>query len=197
MASRLPVGGLLLEAVEGWSFSVRDGVIAGKRGAQPGVLQIVTLSSNQVPNPVTHEVCLQLAAERFDIRNDRPSDVHMLESATGPVGSACYNAPKDLVCIWYVTRPAGLILGALACPAVLAKAPDFRFIRAQCSRMIGSAVFNRAEWGGEDPLTQIVVTEMLDQPVEPDPGRHAPPGPAEKPSSGTRPESGGSGRRRR
>lgn len=196
MASRLPVGGLLLEAAEGWSFSVRGGVIAGKRGKQPGVLRIVTIAPNQVPNPVTHEVCLQLAAERFHIRIDKPTDVHMFETVTGPVGSACYGTAKDLVCVWYCTRPAGLILGALACPAALAKLPDFRLTRAQCSRMIGSAVFNRAEWGGDDPLTQIVLTEMLDEPREDIGSGQVSPGPA-KPSAGTRPPEAGTGRRRR
>jgi hypothetical protein len=187
----------LLEAAEGWSFSVRDGAIAGKRGKRPGVLRLVTVASNEVPNPVTHEVCLRIAAERLDIRAEKPTDVQMFESATGPVGSACYTTIKDVVCVWYCTRPAGLILGALACRAALAKSPDFRFTRAQCSRMIGSALFNRAEWGGDDPLTQIVLTEMLQVPQEDDPGRRVAPRPADEPTSGTPPKSDGTGSRRR
>jgi hypothetical protein len=200
MASRLPIGGLLLEAAEGWSFSLRDGVIAGKRGTQPGVLRIITLAPNQVPQPATHEVCLRLAVDRFAIKSDRPTDVHLVQSATGPFGSACYRERKDLVCVWYCTRPAGLILGALACPAALAKAPDFKFTRAQCARMIGSAIFNRAEWGASDELSNFVTTEILQlEPPEAGGGggdEAVPPGPEDKPAPGRPPKSGGSGRSR-
>jgi hypothetical protein len=198
MVSRTPIGGLLLEAAEGWSFSLRDGVIAGKRGSNLGVLQIVYLSLNQVPHPVTHEVCLQIAAERFGIKTDRANDVHRFESATGPLGSACYRQGKDLICVWYCTRPAGLILGALSCPATLARSPDFSFTRAQCGRMIGSALFNRSEWGAADPLTNFVTTEIL-QLEPPDEGddEDAPPRPAEKPSADTPPRPGGPGRRQK
>ena len=197
MASRLPIGGLLLEAAEGWSFSLRDGVIAGKPGKQPGVLRIVILAPNQVPQPATHERCLQLAVQRFAIKSDKPTDVHMLESATGPLGSASYREGKDLVCVWYCTRPAGMVLGALACPVALAKAPDFKFTRAQCARMIGSAIFNRSEWGATDELSNFVSTEILQlEPPEEQGDEDVPSRPADKPAPGTPPKSGGSGRSR-
>jgi hypothetical protein len=198
MVSRLPIGGLLLEAAEGSSFSLRDGAIAGKRGKQPGVLRIITLAPNQVPNPATHERCLQLAAERFGIKSDKPTDVHMLETATGPFGSASYRQRKDLVCVWYCTRPAGMILGALACPATLAKAPEFKFTRAQCARMIGSALFNRAEWGASDELSNFVSTEILQLEPPEEEGRAADvaPRPEDKPAPVRPPKSDGSGRSR-
>ena len=44
MPKRTPIGGLLLEAVDGWSFSVRDGTVAARRGMQPGVLRLTKRS---------------------------------------------------------------------------------------------------------------------------------------------------------
>jgi hypothetical protein len=117
----------------------------------------------------------------------------MLESATGPLGSACYRQGKDLVCVWYCTRPAGMILGALACPAALAKAPEFKFTRAQCARMIGSAIFNRAEWGASDELSNFVSTEILQlEPPEDAGDEDVAPHPEDKPAPARPPKSGGS-----
>jgi hypothetical protein len=163
-STRTPIGGLLLEAAEGWSFSLRDGVVAGRRGKQPGVLHLISLAPNQIAPPLAHERVLQVAMQRFGITAGKATDVQMIESATGPFGSATFRQGKDVRTVWYCTRPAGFILGCLSCPAGLAKTPEFRFTRIQCHRMIGSALFNRAEWGGDDALSKFVATEILEQP---------------------------------
>jgi hypothetical protein len=178
MMSRTPIGGLLLEAGDGWAFSVRDGTIAGKHGIDPGVLRVATLTSNLLPQPSTHEHCLQLAAEWVGVSHVNAADRQLMESVTGPYGSARYRRGKDDVSVWYCTRPPGLILGAYACPVEFGRTAAARFLRAQCARMIGSAIFDRGAWGGEDELTKFVMSEYTDEfPEHPKPPP-APPPPA-------------------
>jgi hypothetical protein len=178
MMSRTPIGGLLLDAEGGWSFSVRDGTIAGKLGEQPGLLRVTTLAPNQLPQPLTHERCLQLAADWVGAAQAKLFDRQLTESATGPFGSASFLRGKDYVSVWYCTRPAGLIMGAYACPADFGRTPDARFIRARCARMIGSALFDRGSWGAQDELTKFLISEL----APPEPNSPRPPSSPEVPS---------------
>jgi hypothetical protein len=166
MASRTAIGGMLLDTVEGWSFSLRDGVIAGRRGKQPGVLRIMSVAMNELKQPVTHDQCLQIASKWIDATSEKLTDVSAMQSATGPLGSATYHRRKDQIIVWYCTRPAGLIIGAYACPAALTATPEYRFLRAQCARMIASAIFDRLSWGGDDELTRIVISQLANDEAE-------------------------------
>lgn len=177
MPSRISIGGLLLDTVEGWSFSLRDGVIAGRRGKEPGVLRIMSIMMNELEQPVTHEQCLNIATKWIDVSDEKATHVHAIESATGPVGSATFHRLKDQIVVWYCTRPAGLIIGAYACPATLTATAEYRFIRAQCARMIASAVFDRISWGGDDELTRMQLMQLASEEEPSD--RPAPPPPAD------------------
>jgi hypothetical protein len=187
---------MLLETVEGWSFSLRDGVIAGRRGKQPGVLRITSMSMNELRQPITNEQCLEIAAKWMDVTNEKASDVHGLQSATGPIGSATFHRGKDHIVVWYCTRPAGLIIGAYATPAALTATPEYRFLRAQCARMIASALFDRLSWGGDDELTQILISQLAkDEEEESDRPAQAPPPSDRAQGPSSRPHRGPKGRR--
>src|SRR5688572_25731624 len=125
MMSRTSIGGLLLDAGEdGWSFSVVDGSITATFDDQPGVLRVAVVAPNRIPQPCTHERCLQLVADWLGVAAPRRAKFHDLqlkESVTGPYGSASFRGgPRgrgDYVSVWYCTRAPGLIMGAYACPA--------------------------------------------------------------------------------
>jgi hypothetical protein len=193
MASRTSISGLLLESVEGWAFSVRDGVIAGRRRQEPGVFRIMTIEPNRLPQPLSHEDCLRFAEERVGKPEGAVFDRHMMQSITGPFGSASYRRGKDLICVWYCNRPAGLILGAYASPAELCRTPRYNLVRAQCARMIATAMFDRPAWGGEDELTKYLIAELAAE-EPPDVGRPLPP-PAKPPDQSARPGRGRKGGR--
>src|SRR5436309_13280182 len=52
--ARTSIGGLLLDDVEGWTFTVQQDVITGKFRDDPGILRITTVKANTLPHPVTH-----------------------------------------------------------------------------------------------------------------------------------------------
>jgi hypothetical protein len=192
----MSIGGLLLESGDGWSFSLRDGTIAGKLHDFPGVLRIAIVASNQVPQPCTHEWCLQLAKDWVGAARAKLVDVQLSESVTGPFGSASFRRGKDDVTLWYCTRAPGLILGAYGCPVPFGRTPDGRVVRARCGRMISSAVFDRTTWGAEDELTKLLVEQRAsDEPKRPEPRRRAPVLPP-PPAADTAPKAAAPKRRR-
>ena len=156
MLARTSVGGLLLEDVEGWTFAVQDGVIAGRFRDDPGILRITTVPSNNLPQPVTHQACLSRAAELAEVANPRPSDWKMSQSVTGPYGSVNFDRGSDRVFAWYCCRGPGLIVGTYACPAELSRTFANRSLRVQCNCMITTAVFDRRGWGGDDEITRVL-----------------------------------------
>ena len=160
MFARTSVGGLLLEEVEGWTFAVHDGVIAGKCGTDPGLLRIATFASNKLPNPITHEACLARAAELVGVANPRPSEWRTSLSVTGPYGSVSFERGPDRIYAWYCSRSPGLIVGAYSCPADSADTFPSRGIRIQCNCMITTAVFDRRVWGADEPVTRVL-TDLL------------------------------------
>ena len=163
MASRTPIGGLLLEDIDDWAFHVQpDGAIAAKRRDDSGVLRILVTPSERLQQPVTHEQCLAIARTSADVPNAAAFGRQMLQSLTGPFGSARFlrradDGSDDLVRIWYCNRPPGLIMGIYACSHDASRKPWYGRIAAQCAHMIGSAVFNRPAWGGDDELTKVLI----------------------------------------
>jgi len=119
MRQRTPIGGLLLEAVEGWRFSLRDGTIAGRRGYQPGVLRMTSTAPNELERPITHESCLQIAAKFANVPQPMLRSQQTVASATGPFGWGSGRWGKDYLCAWYCCRPSGLIVGVYAFPLLV------------------------------------------------------------------------------
>src|SRR3954466_3037948 len=150
MPKRTPIGGLLLEGVEGWKFSLRDGTIAGRRGDQPGVLRLTTQAANLLPNPITHEWCLQVAAQFARVHEPVFRSQQTIASATGPFGWGSGRWDKDYICAWYCTRPPGLILGVYAFPAIHVEVPEQRYALDEAAHIVSSAVFDRPAWGMDD-----------------------------------------------
>lgn len=179
MASRTPIGGLLLEDIEEWSFHVQpDGGIAGQRRGDDGVLRIFVTPAEQLKPPVSHEQCLAIARTSADVADAAAFGRQMMDSVSGPFGSARFlrrrdDGSNDLVRIWYCNRPPGLIMGIYACSFEASRGPWYGLIGAQCAHMIGSAVFNRPAWGGDDELTRVLLTNLKDE--EPYPKAHFPP----------------------
>lgn len=157
MFPRTSIGGLLFEDVEGWTFSVQDGVIAGTFRDEPGMLRITTVAANRLPQPVTHEACILRAAKLAEVMDPTPSDWKMSQSVTGPYGSANFERGSDRVFCWYCCRAPGVIIGTYACPVELSRTHANRWVRAQCNGMITTAVFDRRAWGGSDELTQVLI----------------------------------------
>ena len=108
MMSRTPIGGLLLDEVEGWAFHVQpDGVVAGRRRGDSGILRIFVIPPNRLQNPVTHEQCLTIAQGLAEVAHARPSGLQMMQSISGPFGSACFERGDDFVRVWYCNRAPG------------------------------------------------------------------------------------------
>lgn len=165
MTPRTPIGGLLLQDVEEWAFHVQpDGAIAGRRRGDSGVLRIVTTPPDVLQQPVTHEQCLAIARTLADVPDAVAFGRQMMESVSGPFGSARFrrradDGSEDLVRIWYCNRPSGLITGIYACSLEESRGPLHGFIGSQCAHMIGSAIFNRPAWGADDELTLVLIPD--------------------------------------
>src|SRR5215207_7301591 len=86
MRQLTPIGGLVLELAEGWRFSLRDGSIAGRRGAQPGVLLLTSHGPNELESPITHESCLKFAAKFAKVPEAMLRKQQTIASMTGPFG---------------------------------------------------------------------------------------------------------------
>jgi hypothetical protein len=159
MRQRTPIGGLLLEAVEGWRFSLRDGTIAGRRGMQPGVLRMRSHAPNELSRPLTHETCLQFAANFASIPEAMLRKQQTLASATGPFGWGSGRWGKDYLCAWYCCRPSGLILGVYAFPIAFFHEREQQDALHECARMVSSALFDRTAWGADDNLTRFLLAQ--------------------------------------
>jgi hypothetical protein len=156
-----PIGPLLLEEVEGWRFSLRDGTIAGRRGLQPGVLRITNSSAEELGSPVTHDTCLKVAAKFASVPFEMMRRQQTLASAGGPFGWGATRWGKDYVCAWYSCRAPGLIIGVYAFPAALFHEREQQDALHECARMISSAVFNRPLWGAdEEPITRFLTNQL-------------------------------------
>ena len=160
MLPRTAVGGPLLEDVEGWTFNVQDGVIAGKFRDDPGILRIKMIAANKLPHPVTHAACLSHAAELAQLADAKPSDWRTSHSITGPYGSANFERGSDRVYCWYCCRAPGLIIGSYSCPTDVSRTFANRGLRMQCNCMITSAIFDRRDWGANDEITQVVIAML-------------------------------------
>ena len=161
MPKRTPIGGLLLEAVGGWKFSLRDGTIAGRRGHEPGVLRLTTHAANLLPNPITHEWCMQLAARFARVLEPVLHSQQTIANATGPSGWGRGRFGKDYICAWYCNRPPGLILGVYAFPAIHLDKPEQKYALDQAAHIVASAVFDRPSWGcDEEPLTRFLIDQL-------------------------------------
>ena len=157
MFARTSIGGLLLEEVDGWTFNVQHGVIAGKFRDDPGILRIKTIAANRLPQPVTHDACLSRAAQLAEVAEAKPSDWKMTQSVTGPYGSANFERGSDRVYCWYCCRAPGVIVASYSCPEKHARTLANRGLRMQCNCMITTAVFDRRIWGANDEMTHLLI----------------------------------------
>jgi hypothetical protein len=161
MMSRTPIGGLLLENVEGWTFHVQpDGTVAGRYGDDSGLLRIFIIPPNHLDNPVTHEQCLAFAQRLADVSEKRASSRQMMQSISGPFGSAYFERADELVRIWYCNRAPGLVIGIYTCSIEASRTSGNRRIARQCAHTIGSAIFDRPSWGGDDELTRFLQANL-------------------------------------
>ena len=153
----LAIGGLLLPEDPAWKFMMQEGVIVGKRKDDPGIFQILHASQDTLPQPVTHEFCLQVLRVMLK-GEEEPTERQMGESICGPYGAATFKREREVMRGWYCRRPPGLIYGVYACPATVAKGPGYTFITARCALIMAEVLFDRASWGFEDdPLTKVLL----------------------------------------
>jgi hypothetical protein len=167
--SRIAVGGLMLEQLEKWRFDFQGGIIVGRRqGDDVGLLCIRHVASNLLPGPITHAYCLEVARQVLKVPNDPVEYFDALETPSGPYGAATFVGAADVRRVWYSKRPPGMIVGAYSCPARFAGDAVYRITCAECRRIMSGAIFDRPSWGGDDPLTRILI-DGLEGP-EPDRG---------------------------
>ena len=174
----IAIGGLLLPQIGAWEFSELAGMITGRRDGAPGFLQILHVTQDTLPQPVTHDFCLSVLM--FMIKPDgEPVDRVMMESVCGPYGAATFvrgarprnGAPPhagagarpgeggDVLRAWYCRRPPGLIYAVYSCPAELARGPAYEHAKVQCARIMSEVLFDRIGWGAtaeDDPLTKVL-----------------------------------------
>ncbi len=150
------IGGLLLPGDENWQFTVQDGVITARRRNSPGVLRIRSIEQNTLPQPLDHEACLVATRWLLNLPDVEPTDRQMLQSICGPYGSFRLPAGPDLLRVWYLRRPAGLIVGVYSCPAAVANQQAAAFMAGQAAYIMTRAMFDRPSWGADEPLTQMI-----------------------------------------
>jgi len=168
--SRIAIGGLMLEQQDDWSFDVQLGLIVGRRrGDDLGLLCIRHCARNTLRGPLTHEYCLEMARQMLNVPNDPVENVEVCETPCGPYGGATFVGARDVRRVWYCNRPAGFIVGLYSCPAELARSAMHNLSRRESERMVANAVFDRPSWGGDDPLTRV----LIDDDVDGDPDSHA------------------------
>ena len=112
---------------------------------------------NTLPGPLTHESCLETARQMLNVPDDPIADRNTQESPCGPFGAATFVGTRDVRRVWYCNRPPGLIVGVYSCAAELARDALHTFILRECSHMVAKAIFDRPSWGGDDPLTRVLV----------------------------------------
>src|SRR5688572_12251972 len=161
MNVRRVAGGVVLpEHNARWTFVVQGGgVIVGRREDAEGVLCIRHAASNTLSGPLTHEYCLETARRMLNVPDGPIDGLDALESPTGPYGAATFVGAADVRRVWYCSRAPGLIVGVHICPNELARAPVYNLIRGECRRIMAGAVFDRPSWGGDDPLTRVLIEE--------------------------------------
>jgi hypothetical protein len=165
--SRIAVGGLMLGQNEKWTFDVQRGVIVGRRhNDDVGLLCIRHCARNTLPGPLTPEYCLEMARQMLNVPDDPVEHVEFHETPCGPYGGATFLGARDVRRVWYCNRPPGLIVGLYSCPAELARDALHALSRRECERMVANAIFDRPSWGGDDPLTRI----LIDGPARADEG---------------------------
>jgi hypothetical protein len=167
---RLAIGGLLLPEAAGWAFSERDGEVVGRppRGA-PGLLQVLHVPQETMPQPVTHAFCMSVMRMVL-MTAGQPSDREMKESVCGPYGAATFvrtirsgrwRGEDELIRAWYCRRPPGMIYGIYTCRKSVARGPAYERTRAACARIMAGVLFDRVDWGdADDPLTQVLLKDF-------------------------------------
>jgi len=161
---RIAVGGLMLGHDERWTFIVEaDGFIVGRRFGVDGSLRIRHAASNTLSGPLTHEYCLETARRMLNVPNDPIDGLDAVETPTGPYGAATFVGAADVRRVWYCKRAPGLIVGVHTYPAELSRSREYNRIRGECRRIMSRAIFDRPSWGGDDPLTRI----LMDDPETP------------------------------
>ena len=163
---RTSIGGLLLEAMDGWHFWMQDGVVAGNRGSDPGFLRVFNVLSSDISQPPNHEQCLDIAAKAAGTEGLPFTARILMHSVTGPFGAATFERGSDTVRVWYCNRPSGVIIGIYSCPTELSATDSYRFITNQCARIIYSAMYDRISWGAVDKLTEVQI-EPPQEPIKP------------------------------
>jgi hypothetical protein len=161
---RVAIGGLLLPEVPGWEFSERDGAIVGRPPRGPGVLQILYVPQETMPQPVTHEYCMSVMSMVL-MTAGQPTDCERKESVCGPYGAATFVRPirrgrwrgeDELIRAWYCRRLPGMIYGLYTCRKSLAHGPAYEQVRAASAHIMSKVLFDRVGWGTpEDPLAQM------------------------------------------
>ena len=156
--SRIAVGGLMLEQVEKWNFDFFGGIIVGRRdGDGVGLLCLRHIARNLLPGPLTHEYCLEVARQTLNVPDDPVANFDAMETPCGPYGAATFVGAAEARRVWYSNRPPGMIVGLYSCPAQIAGDAVSAMIRGECRRIMAGAIFDRPSWGGDDPLTRILI----------------------------------------
>src|SRR5688572_15330701 len=161
MNVRRVAGGVVLpEHNARWTFVVQGGdVIVGRRDDAEGVLRIRHAASNTLSGPLTHEYCLETARRMLNVPNDPIDGLDAVETPTGPYGAATFVGAADVRRVWYCKRAPGLIVGVHTYPAELSRSREYNRIRGECRRIMSRAIFDRPSWGGDDPLTRILIDD--------------------------------------
>jgi hypothetical protein len=156
--SRIAVGGLMLEQLENWNFDLQGGIITGRRyDDDVGLLCIRHVASNLLSEPLSPTYCLEVARQMLNVPDDPVTYFDSLKTPCGPYGAATFVGAADARRVWFCNRPPGMIAGLYSCPAQLAGDTLYRLISAECRRIMAGAIFDRPSWGGDDPLTRVLL----------------------------------------
>ena len=162
MVARIAVGGLMLEQNDRWTFDVQLGIIVGRRYNDVGVLCIGWVERNTLPGSLTHEYCLAEARRLLSVPDDPVDGIDALDTPCGPYGGATFTGDEFVRRVWYCNRPPGMIVGVYSCPAERVRDPLYALARGECAHIIASAIFDRPSWGGDDPLTRVLLDGLQD-----------------------------------
>jgi hypothetical protein len=160
MTPRIAVGGLMFEENEKWSFSLHEGVIVGMRVKDNGVLRIRHFERNALSFPIDHDNCMEAARRLLGVLPSQVSEREIFQTPTGPYGAGTFAGKNDVQRIWYCNRAPGLIIGAYSCPKEFVGDALYHLVCKEAAHLVATAVFDRPSWGGDDPLTRVLMDDL-------------------------------------
>jgi hypothetical protein len=137
--SVLDLGVMSFDAPQDWRFFPLDERIVGRPNDLPGVLNVMKVHGNALPQSVTHESSMSTA--RAAVQYELPD--HGFDRAYDQLGNCVaggesFLIDNDFIRIWYHHCAGGLVIAWFGCPKKAMEESAVRMLIRQCDQLIAS-----------------------------------------------------------